>query len=145
MGGLTMGTHQGLSVRRHERHGAELRATVSLRPPSDVSVRFSAGSDIDGGAIPATLVDIGEGGLGLRATCFLPRGSDVCVVVHGPDGSVLLTAAARVRRVLMVNRGPEYQMGVSFVGEGREFASQVAAVRALADPDPTVKEGSRGG
>ncbi len=140
-----MGSHQGLSVRRHERHGAELRATVSLRPPSDEAVRFSAGSDIDGSAIPATLVDIGGGGLGLRAACFLPRGSEVCVVVHGPEGSVLLTAPARVRRVEMVNRGPEYQMGVSFIGEGAEFATQVAAVRTIAEAGAAGEEGSRGG
>jgi len=140
-----MGSFQGLSVRRHERHGAELRATVSLVTPSAEAVRFSTSSDIDGGAIPATLVDIGDGGLGLRSGCFLPRGAEVRITIHGVEGAVLLAAAGHVRRVAMVHRGPEYQMGVAFIGESASIVGQVAAVRAATGCVSGPGEASRGG
>lgn len=140
-----MGNHHGLSVRRHQRHEVSLSATLTLFGASAEAVRFSTGSSIDGGAIAAMLLDLGEGGLGLRTACFVPRGAEVRVAVHGPGDSVVLTATARVRRVSMVERGPEYLMGLSFMGDSAEIASHVAAVRAVTCGAPTGREGARDG
>lgn len=131
-----MANHQGLSVRRHQRHEVGLRATLCLSPAAATAIRFSSTSESSAEHIDATLVDIGDGGFGVRTSCFLPRGATISITVHPSQNSdtngPLLQAQAAIRRVSMTARGPEYLMGMAFTEPGVELAPAVAAVREAA-------------
>jgi len=82
-----MAAVNGLTVRRYERHEVGLPAVLSLTGSACHAVRFSATSETDGQGIPATLVDIGDGGLGVRTSVMLPRGTTLRVRVTHPQGN----------------------------------------------------------
>jgi hypothetical protein len=136
----------GLTVRRYERHEVGLRAILSLTGDSARVIRLSAAAEADVDAIEATLVDIGDGGLGLRTRLMLPRGVTLRVRVPHPatPGAMLLDADARLQRVTMKGREPTYVLGMAFTGVTAALNQQVAELRAYAaaNPAPLPKEGS---
>lgn len=136
----------GLTVRRYERHEVGLRAILTLTGESARAIRLSASAETDDGAIQATLVDIGDGGLGVRARLMLPRGATVRVRVPHPStpGVWLLDAEARLQRVTMKGREPSYFLGMAFIGDMATFNRQVEALRAYAAANaaPPSKEGA---
>ncbi len=137
----TMPSDFGLTVRRHERHALSLAALVGVagHPAPGIGVegftggrlRFSPESGVSETGLPATVVDLGAGGLGLKTTQYLPRGAMLRVRVLGSDGSQArprLDITVRVQRVTMVDRAPTYLLGTSFVDAS---PAALASVKAL--------------
>ena len=135
-----MAAVSGLTVRRYERHEVGLRAVLSLTGSSCHAIRFSATSETDAQAIEATLVDIGDGGLGVRASVMLPRGATMRVKVERLDtpGSMLFDAEVRLQRIVMKGREPTYLLGMAFVNQTPNLAQQVADLRAYAAANPVA-------
>lgn len=142
-----MGTDHGLTVRQFVRHDVGLDAVITLVPPTTAVLRFSAAaqSALCDGGVRATLLDVGDGGLGVRTPLFLPRGATVRVSVFSPDtapGSPpLLEAEARVQRVTMCGREPIYQLGMAFTTRTPDLVAQISRIRALSPA--TQQEGAR--
>lgn len=124
----------GLTVRRYERHEVGLRAILSLTGDAARVIHFSAAAETDPEAIEATLVDIGDGGLGVRTNLLLPRGTTlrVRVPMPGADSTMLLDAEARLQRVTMKGREPSYLLGMAFTNQSPTLGQQVAALREFA-------------
>lgn len=117
----------GLTVRRHERHQLSLPALAGIasHPVPAIGVdgfvggrlRFSAESGISEAGASCTVVDLGEGGLGVRLGVFIPHGAILRVRILGEGGSVAtprLDVNVRVQRVSMTDRRPTYVLGTSF-------------------------------
>lgn len=105
----------GLTVRRFERHQLSLPLQVSLVEPSLVRMSRSSGA---GERFNATLVDLGQGGLGLESQWFLPRHTGLLVrLLTSKDSGSLpaFEASVRVMRTRMISRAPLYAIGCSFV------------------------------
>jgi len=137
-----MAAVNGLTVRRYERHEVGLPAVLSLTGSACHAVRFSATSETDGQGIPATLVDIGDGGLGVRTSVMLPRGTTLRVRVTHPQGNeLLLEVEARLQRLSMKGREPSYLLGMAFVNPPANIAEQVSRTRACAAANPSVGAG----
>ncbi len=114
----------GLTVRRFERHALSLPVRVNLDSESGSLVRMSRSSGgVDG--FNATLVDLGQGGLGLESPYFLPRQSVLRVRLYADASKHLpeFNATVRVMRTRMSARTPSYALGCSFV-----------------DPDPNLQQ-----
>lgn len=118
----------GLTVRRHERHQLALPGLVSVssQPAPAIGagdfrggrLRFSPESGVKESGFPATVVDLGAGGLGFTSTHFLPRGALLRVRVLAEGGArstTRLDVHVRVQRVTMIDRKPTYLFGVSFI------------------------------
>lgn len=119
-----------LSGRRHRRETCQVAASLRVAPEhADRVVIGRAGE-----AVPATITDFGEGGLGIRTAIFLPRG---CALVlrlgEGlPAGGQDAPATIRVRRVRMTDRQPTYYLGASFDGPESERAGLLSALAVRA-------------
>lgn len=132
----------GLTVRRHERHALSLSALVSIgaHPAPLIGgedfgggrVRFSPESGVSETGMRATIVDVGAGGVGFRSAHFLPRGAVLRVRIlsegTGASPQVPMDATVRVQRVTMLDRGPTYLYGTSFI---EPSAATLRAVDAL--------------
>ncbi len=98
-------------------------------------VRLSGSSGVDDGWASATLIDAGEGGLGLATGVFFPRRCILHVRVSDPDGGVepLLAADVRVQRVTMLGAGQGYVLGTAFVERGPALAASVQKILTLVE------------
>lgn len=121
-----MPAESGLIIRRHERHELGLAAEVTLEGASAEHVRFSSASGATD-HVRAVVADLGEGGMGLRTTVFVPRRCLLRVRVRGEGApGVALEATVRVQRVAMTDRAPTYLLGCSFVGADEAVRRAVA-------------------
>lgn len=114
----------GLTVRRFERHALSLPLKVTLDEATGGAVRLSRSS---GGAdgFNATLVDLGQGGLGIESPRYLPRKTVIRVRLYADASRNLpeFQTTVRVMRTWMSSRDPSYAIGCSFV-----------------DPDPKLQQ-----
>lgn len=121
-----------LIVRRDSRVDVSLLAMLSIAPSHMNLVRLAANPDEAGaGRIFADVIDLSLGGMGLIAHAFTPRRCllDVRVYRHGdPEGSELLHAMLRVRRVVMTDRRPAYFIGTCFDEQTDESRAQVREI-----------------
>jgi hypothetical protein len=106
----------GLTVRRFERHALSLPVRVTLEDAAGASVRLSRASGGSDG-FGATLVDLGQGGLGLESPYFLPRQTVLEIRLLADAAKELPEFRTRVRvmRTRMSSRTPSYELGCSFV------------------------------
>lgn len=125
----------GLTVRRFSRHELQLDARVSVAGSCLSQVRLSGSSGTDDGWASATLIDAGEGGLGLATGVFFPRRCILHVRVSDPGGGVepLLATDVRVQRVTMLGAGDGYALGTAFVERGPALAASVQKILALVE------------
>jgi hypothetical protein len=106
----------GLTVRRFERHELSLPVRVTLDHSSGSVVRLSRSSGGSDG-FGATLVDLGQGGLGIESPHYLPRRTVLRVRLladtlrHLPE----FQTTVKVMRSRMSSREPSYALGCSFV------------------------------
>lgn len=121
----------GLTVRRFERHEMSLPVQVALDEQSPVTVRLGRSSGI-GTSFNASLVDLGQGGLGLESPCFLPRQCMLRVKLLADPGSMLpeFEATVRVMRTRMSSKEPRYALGCSFVDPSAALQQSVEDVLA---------------
>lgn len=114
----------GLTVRRFERHALSLPVRVTLEAASGASVRLSRASGGSDG-FSATLVDLGQGGLGLESPYFLPRQTmlEVRLLADAAKHLPEFRTTVRVMRTRMSSRTPSYELGCSFT-----------------DPDPRLQQ-----
>lgn len=126
-----MTSENELIVRRHERFELVLPALLSVAPEHQSLVRFNPAICERDGWIPATLVDISPGGLGLMTRVFLPRMSIARVrVMRGQDERQVLDVKVRLQRLTMTDRRPAYLLGTSFVDLTEEQRAMVQAITA---------------
>ena len=118
-------------IRRSDRHEIVLPARFRVADAHTDEVRLSSRAPQREGWIECDLIDVAEGGVGLIAPLFLPRGCRVRVEIRDLEGSengVLLESPARVRRVQMIDRRPAYMLGLLFEEQSE---TQIAALRAM--------------
>ena len=149
----------GLTVRRHERRAVEFDVDFAVVPEHCRQVRFSAASSA---ATPTTIKgkvhDLSPGGMGLVFRQFVPRMCEGVVRVYGrrrvdalgdgtPDNDVVFEHRVKVRRVIMANHEPEYDLGVSFVAPEPDLSDRVRALLAAMGGEPVADQGpdARGG
>lgn len=131
-----------LIVRQHERVECNLPARISIAAAHAPLVRVSRLAPSISGAIPAHIVDISRGGMGLRTPVYLPIRSQLVLSVDAPQmgsaTSVRLEIPVTLRRVTMIDRQPTYYLGVAFqqlsVELEQKLESLVAAIRSGAVP-----------
>jgi len=116
----------GLTFRRFERRRLELCARVTVDAASSAQVRLSAQTGLKEQGLSAVVVDVSEGGLGVRTGLFLPRKAVLHVsIFDGPDGNVIFEETVRVQRVSMLDRAASYLLGTAFVERGPDLLRRV--------------------
>lgn len=119
----------GLTVRRFERHELSLPVRITLDHSSGSAVRLSRSSGGSDG-FSATLVDLGQGGLGLESPHYLPRQTVLSVrlladtLKHLPE----FKTTVKVMRSRMSSREPSYALGCSFVDPDAKLQQTVEDV-----------------
>lgn len=107
-------SHQELAVRRSIRHDVVLSAKWSVAKEHEPAVKLSQAASRDGW-VDCDVVDFGTGGAGLLTAVFVPRRALLLIRILAPgEGAPMLTARARVQRVVMTDRRPMYMLGTSF-------------------------------
>lgn len=104
-----------LSVRQHDRFECRVAARLGVDPGHTAQVSFSRSVAESRGQIPATVVDVSRGGLGVETLVYLPKGCRLALHVTAPGQSQAQTVQVRVQRVRTVGREPRYYVGTSFV------------------------------
>lgn len=145
-----VGAQSDLTVRQHERVECDLLARVSLAAVHVPVVRLSRLAPSLGGAIPAHLVDVSRGGIGLKTLVYLPARCQIQVEFEAPVlGSatgVRMQVLATVRRVIMADRTPTYYLGVSFQQMTPELEQRVNSMMiAIRSGMAPVTAGGGGG
>ena len=102
------------SVRRNDRWDCDLAGSLRVEDAHREQVVFSRAVAESGGGVPIRIIDCSQGGLGLRASVYLPRGTRVIVGFHVP-GQTEQELHLRVQRGAMVERTPGYYLGTSVV------------------------------
>lgn len=117
--------HSDLAVRHHTRYLCDLPVRLGIAAVSAPAVRLASAID---GRVPAQLVDLSKGGVGLRTGMFFPIDCCLTVVLAGHDCPPL-EATVRIRRIGMTDRKPTYYIGASF--ENPSAATQAEIGRLL--------------
>lgn len=122
---------QDLVVRQHERFTCRISADVRIADSDHQNVRVSRLAAGPGGGVPATIVDLSRGGLGLDCGLFLPRSCRLRVGVSLP-GAETLWVDGVVRRSTMISRDPRYYIGLSFTDQSAAAIDRLMAVSGAA-------------
>lgn len=112
-----MTTQSELRYRGHERFDVVLPARIRVEASSRASVRLSKAFGGPDAWTDADVHDISRHGLGIASTLFAPRKTTLDIEIFGLAGSgsgPILSASARVQRVVMTDRRPAYLLGVTF-------------------------------
>jgi hypothetical protein len=120
-------------VRQHERVSCRIGAAVRVAPIHEPFVPIARGvkEGPDGAGVPATIVDISRGGLGIETTIFLPKSARVEVSLPGMEvgaETARVVLVGTVMRITMINRTPRYYLGLAFVGEDATTQANAAAL-----------------
>ena len=108
---------QQLVVRQHERRACKLSATLRVAAEHSGIVEFARSIGDGTGAAGVTVVDVSNGGAGVEAAVFLPRGANVTLSVRTDPGLPTIEIPSRVQRVTMISREPKYYIGLSYAGD----------------------------
>lgn len=138
---------KNLQTRQFERHATRLWARIEIASEHVEQLRFSFADVQDG----ITVIDISDGGIGLQTGVYLPKNARVVVRIReseadaGTDVSVL----GIVRRCLMVDVKPTYQVGLQFLDAAGVDRSQLAGMIRTAQagiaPAPAPTSDAAGG
>lgn len=103
-------------ARQFTRHATEYEARIEPHPDHAEQFRLGFADAQTGMAV----IDVSEGGLGLQSSVYVPKNMRLILHVStsGADKEVHgrgLTIRGVVRRCIMVDQGPTYQVGLQFV------------------------------
>lgn len=115
------------SVRQHQRFNCQLMAELTIAPEDEQRVVPSRACT-EAGAIKATVVDCGGGGLGFRGPMFIPKGCRLRVRLK--TGEFVFEAALKVMRVTMIDRQPQYYLGCAFTDDSPAALSALSGLIA---------------
>lgn len=118
------------AVRQFQRHATQFRARIEPHPDQAEQFRLSYSGFSDDLAV----VDVSAGGIALHSCFFVPRNLRMAVTIldlKTVDGRQLgdVTVRAVVRRCLLVDYKPTYQVGMQFIdptGTDEQMFVQVA-------------------
>lgn len=113
---MTTPTAKLAELRRDVRHPVAMRAQISIASAQATVVRLSAASGVKDGWLEADAVDLSLGGVGIISLVFFPRQTllRVRLLTTGEAAQLLFEGNALVRRVVMTDRRPAYQIGAAF-------------------------------
>ncbi|MBX3395245.1 MAG: PilZ domain-containing protein [Phycisphaerae bacterium] len=133
-------------ARQHERHHTSFRARVEPHGDHAAQIRLSFPDAFCG----LEVIDVSSGGLGLKSSVFIPR--NLRINLHISDVSAgddvatqVLNIRAVVRRCLLVDHKPTYQVGLQFLNpKGNDEQALVKAASSnLSRVKSTEPEASR--
>lgn len=143
-------------ARQHERHLTSFHARVEPHSDHAAQLRLSFPDALCG----LEVIDVSSGGLGLKSSVFIPR--NLRINLHISDLSAgdgvatqVLNIRAVVRRCLLVDHKPTYQVGLQFIDPKGideralvEAASGKSSMMKATDPqasrEPVGAGGARG-
>lgn len=142
-----MSRSMDLTIRRFERNDIVLDALLEVNESHRDQVVFSSSNPfaVNDHLLKVTLADIGDGGVGIHASAFIPRGLTGRVRVMAPrlveaggalddhqsgsDGDmgqgILFEHEVRVRRVELTSRVPTFFIGTSFENPPADMRQRV--------------------
>jgi len=143
-------SHDPISAgaRQFQRHATQFRARIEPHPDQAEQFRLSYSGFSDDLAV----VDVSAGGIALHSCFFVPRNLRMAVTIldlKTADGRQLgdVTVRAVVRRCLLVDYKPTYQVGMQFIdptGTDEQMFVQVATdAGALSKPVQLEAAGAR--
>ncbi|HYF15503.1 MAG TPA: PilZ domain-containing protein [Phycisphaerales bacterium] len=120
-------------VRRSVRHDVSIRGVLSIAPEHTGMVLFGPNSGAKDGWIECDCVDFSLGGVGVMAQVFVPRLARVHVKLFsaGEEPRPVLEATCVVRRTIMTDRRPMYNLGCSFIEMTESSQRQVERLMTL--------------
>ena len=113
--------NEGRVVRQHERLNCALRAELRVSPEHAERVIVSSAAGETNGSVPVTLIDLSNGGVGVKSKVFFPKQARMVLRIWAPGANGADRAcefAVRIQRVQMLDRTPVYYLGAAFSGEG---------------------------
>lgn len=134
------------AARLFVRHETRYEAGVEVHPDHVEQFRLSFPDTQSDMAV----IDVSKGGLGLRSPIFMPKNLRVILTiadfnaVEGKHGMTLKIRAV-IRRCIMLDHKPTYQLGLQFVDPaGRDEQLLVAAVtREKAEKEKAASGGEK--
>ncbi|MGE3107711.1 MAG: hypothetical protein AB7G11_02185 [Phycisphaerales bacterium] len=117
----------GLVVRQTERHRCEIPVRIVIDPAHAEKVVLTKAARASDGSVAATICDCSLGGLGIRSKVFFPKGCTLTVVCTGEEADAHGFAGevnARVQRAIMLDREPNYLIGVLHVRDPADSGEQ---------------------
>lgn len=117
-------------ARQFKRHATAYHARIELHPDHAEQYRLTLPDAQAGLAV----IDVSEGGVGLRTDIFVPKNMRLTLHVKGADESDsvaprILKIRVVARRCEMVDHKPTYHVGLQFVDPGG--ADEKALIRAV--------------
>ncbi|MEE8171078.1 MAG: PilZ domain-containing protein [Phycisphaerae bacterium] len=102
-----------LHTRQFQRRSLELPARLEVHPDHAQQIRFSFPEQ----QCRVSVIDVSEGGLGLRTSVFLPRSARLLIHVRvdGDASGREVVVRAVVRRCIMIDVSPNYQIGLQYL------------------------------
>ena len=135
-------------ARQHERHTTLYKARFEVHPDHAAQLRLILPDSQSGFAV----IDVSGGGLGLYGGIYMPKNLKVILHISGADAApgaadADLTIRAIVRRCVMVDHKPNYQIGIQFIDAmGHDEQILVKSVKqATAGRDEVVSVGGGSG
>ncbi|MFG0258199.1 MAG: PilZ domain-containing protein [Phycisphaerales bacterium JB043] len=124
-----------LTIRSSLRRVIGLDADFTLDSEHMHIVRLTGNVTLRNGAIPATAVDISDGGVGVLTTTFVPKRSLGTLRILNPRDNTLSLFSSRVRvaRSQMVDRRPGYMLGLLFEDDSEGFEERLMEFLAMVD------------
>ncbi len=119
-------------ARQFKRHATRFEARIEPMPEHSDQLRLSYPDALSGLAV----IDVSEGGLGVQCGIYLPKNLRMKVHVHSVEeaGEQLmanLTVLAVVRRCVLEDHKPTYQVGMQFIDPNG--ADERRLIRAVVD------------
>ncbi len=118
-------------ARQFQRHATEYRATIEPHPDHAEQFRLTLPDSQAG----LSVIDVSEGGVGVRSGIFVPKNLRLTLHVKGADDSSsvaprVLKIGAVARRCEMVDHKPTFHLGLQFVDPaGADERALIRAVR----------------
>lgn len=100
-----------LVVREHERVRCDLPASFSIAPEHADRVALAPAAGVT--PVPASLIDLSAGGLGLSSPVYVPKLTLLRISVDPAQGEPGFTVLARVQRAAMLDKTPTYFIGTA--------------------------------
>lgn len=135
-----------VQTRQFERRETQLPARIEIHPEHAAQIRFGFGDVYN----RFTIVDVSEGGMGLRAGVLLPKNTRMVVRTTLPGGGDFSILAV-VRRCIMTDVKPTYLIGLQFLDvealDPKRLAELTRSMQtpAAANADPAPGKGDHAG
>lgn len=117
--------------RQYARQQIDIRVRLAILPDDAEQVAL-----VGGRALSAQMTDISPGGAHLVVNTFLPRAARLELEIPPNDASPSGKAVARIMAVRMLNREPQYGLGLRFESADEELVAQLRE----AQPEPADGE-----